>query len=233
MTEKLITLLQPVYGCPTSSLRALETFIQKELGELDADIDVRICEKRFVLNVSGEDSEVAANFFLNEFGRFLTLEEVCEGEVYKGYISKINGSGIYVSCGPDFLISSESLKNLGTGTYDRVAERFGIIPYQPVSFVVHPGKKTAAFSKEQVDMWWSWKKSATDRLIINNATRSRVKNALKKKGHGRDVYGVERLGICESVVICKEKTDAPGLVASIGPLLRSDIGVIIGDKKGH
>lgn len=228
-----ITIIQPVYGSgnSASSIQSLKSLIEHETGSLDAVFDVSISNNRFVLNVSGEDSVIASNLFLEEFGRVYSIDEIVPGEIYKGYISKIEKEEVCVCCGPEFSISAGSLKSLGSGIASQIATRFGFVLYQPVSFYVLPDMKTAEFSKEQIDTWWSWKKSSTDKIIVNSATRSRVKSALKKKGHGRDVYGVEKLGLFESLIICRENTDAPGIVASIGPLLKSDFGVIIGDKK--
>ena len=78
-------------------------------------------------------------------------------------------------------------------------------------------------------MWWMWKKASTDRVTVNGATRSEIKYAIKKTGHSRDIYGIERLGLLEHAIVCRENTDGPGIVASIGPRLQSEIGVVIGD----
>ncbi len=78
-------------------------------------------------------------------------------------------------------------------------------------------------------MWWKWKKASTDRVTVNGATRSEIKYSIKKTGHSRDIYGIERLGLLEHAIVCRENTDGPGIVASIGPFLHSEIGVVIGD----
>jgi len=46
---------------------------------------------------------------------------------------------------------------------------------------------------------------------------------------GRDIYEIERLGLLEHAIVCREKTDGPGIVAEIGPYLKSEMGVVIGD----
>lgn len=86
----------------------------------------------------------------------------------------------------------------------------------------------ASPTKEQEDVWWTWKKSISDRVIVNSVTRSQLKAAIKKTGHERDIYGIERIGLMEHAVVCRENTDGPGIVSEIGPLLDADIGVIIG-----
>ena len=227
----IIELLQPVYGNASGSVQSLNAFLDGELGDLDVSFDVSVRNKRFVVSIDGEDAEVCANFLYGEFGKPLSQKDLVPGTVVRGYLSRIEDDRLIVSCGTDLEIPHAALAPLGTGSVSQIASRFGMIPYQPVDFVIGDDLRSAAFSKEQIDLWWSWKKSATDRLILNNATRSQVKAALKKKGHGRDVYGVDRLGLLESVIVCRETTDGPGLVASIGKLLRSEIGVVIGTKK--
>jgi len=90
-------------------------------------------------------------------------------------------------------------------------------------------KVKARFTKKQLDLWWGWKKAATDRVTVNGATRSEIKSAIKKTGHGRDIYEIERLGLLEHAIVCREKTDGPGIVAAIGHRLKSEMGVIIGE----
>jgi hypothetical protein len=52
---------------------------------------------------------------------------------------------------------------------------------------------------------------------------------LKRSGHIRDIYAIERLGILEHSIVCKHGTDAPGLIPIIGPLLESELGCVRGD----
>ena len=103
----------------------------------------------------------------------------------------------------------------------------------PVEIEVFEANKKikARFTKKQLDLWWSWKKASTDRVIVNAATRSEIKSAIKKTGHGRDIYEIERLGLLEHAIVCRENTDGPGIVAAIGPRLKSEMGVVIGDAR--
>ena len=130
-------------------------------------------------------------------------------------------------------IESEELKALGNGKAKQLASRFGLIPHLPVEVeIIEANKKIKGrFTKNQLDIWWNWKKAGTDRVIINGATRSEIKSAIKKTGHGRDIYEIEKLGLLEHAIVCREKTDGPGIVAAIGPRLKSEIGVVIGDAR--
>jgi hypothetical protein len=226
-----IELLQPVYGSEDIAVRSLKAYAETELKELDIEFEIKVQKKHFSVSLTGEDEELCANFLYKQFGRPLTKKEVAGETDYKGYIQKIEPEKIVIYAGFEIEIASSSLSALGVGNAGQIAARFGMIPYLPVTFQMSSDLKTAVFSKEQIDQWWSWKKTSTDRIFINGATRSQVKAALQKKGHGRDVYGVEKIGLTECVIVCKENTDGPGIVASVGKLLPSQMGVLIGTKK--
>jgi hypothetical protein len=116
---------------------------------------------------------------------------------------------------------------LGNGTAKQIAARFGMIRHLPVKVeIIDEKANEGAFTKEQVDLWWNWKKSDQDRVIANSVTRSELKAAIKKTGHARDIYGIERLGLMEHMITCRESTDGPGIVAAIGKLVKGELGVV-------
>jgi len=227
----MIELLQPIYGSEENAVRSLKAYADSELKELDVSYQISVQKNRFSVSLEGEDEEICANLLHQTFGKPLKKSEMLIGNDYKGYISKIESDKIFVHVGFDLLISASSLEALGTGSAGQIASRFGMILYLPVTICLNPDFETASFSKEQADLWWSWIKSATDRVFVNGATRSQVKAVLQRTRHGRDVYGVEKLGLTECVIICKEKTDGPGIVSAIGKRLPSQMGVLIGGKK--
>jgi len=226
-----IELLQPVYGSEEIAIRSLKAYLETELKDLEIAFEIKIQKNHFSVSLTGEDEELCANFLYKQFGQPLVKKEIVSGTDYKGYIQKIEQDKIIIYAGFEIEAAASSLSALGVGNAGQIAARFGMIPYFPVTFQMSPDLKNAVFSKDQIDQWWAWKKTSTDRIFVNNATRSQVKAALQKKGHGRDVYGVEKLGLTECVIICKENTDAPGIVASVGKLLPSQMGVLIGTKK--
>ena len=56
---------------------------------------------------------------------------------------------------------------------------------------------------------------------MSGATKNQFKKALVKRGHLRDIVSVERHGFLEHIVILKEGTEAPGIIAHIGKYLRN------------
>ncbi len=122
------------------------------------------------------------------------------------------------------------MQNLGIGSIPQICSRFGLIEEVPLLVQIN-SNFNVNITKHQIDYLWGLKKSECDHLIINNCTKSKLKEILKKTKHQRDIYRIDRLGLLEHIIICKKSTDGPGLVSSIGPFLNSKIGVIIGTKK--
>ena len=58
-----------------------------------------------------------------------------------------------------------------------------------------------------------------ERVMVTGATRQEIRKAIIKSGHLRDIIAIERIGFLEHVIICKRDTDAPGIIAEIGPKL--------------
>lgn len=237
-----IELLQPVYVPEENAARSLKAFADSEFNGLESSIEISVKKNRFFVDLEGDDAEVCANLLYKEFGKPVLKSEIgsetksetesgTESDVeFKGFIQKIEPDRLTVNIGFEVVIAAASLEQLGAGSAGQIAARFGMIPYLPVTVSILPDG-SAAFTKTQIDLWWTWKKTATDRIFVNGATRSQVKAALQRKGHGRDVYGVEKLGLTECVIVCKEKTDGPGIVSSIGRILPVQMGVLLGMKK--
>jgi len=226
-----IELLQPIYGSEENAVKSFKAYADSEFKSLDAVYDISVRNGRFFVSIEGEDSELCENLLYSQFGRPINKNDAAPGVSCKGYIQTIGPDLITVNIGFLLPVSFSSLEKLGAGSAGQIASRFGMIPYLPVMVELADDSNAFVFTKEQIDLWWSWNKSSTDRIFINGATRSLVKAVLQKKGHGRDVYGVEKLGLTECVIVCKEKTDGPGIVSSVGKLLPSQMGVLIGSKK--
>ncbi len=224
-----ITLCIKVYGNEKKTVDTISVTIANELKELAVKAMITVSEDRWtVVEIEGEDEEFASNLLIRQYGTPTSIPE--EGNVYKGFIDAIEEDRIVVDIGTKVSIASENMQYLGTGSARQIAARFGMIRYLPVEIEImnDPSKLQGKFSKYQADIWWQWKKAGHDRVTANNITRSELKAAIKRTGHARDIYGTERLGIMEHAIVCRETTDGPGIVAAIGRLVPSELGVIIG-----
>lgn len=228
---KKITLCIKVYGNERKTIDAISAAVANELKELTAKASVTVSDDGWAIaEIEGEDEEFASNLLARQYGT-PTLNP-SEGMICKGLIESIEEDKIIVDIGTKIIISPENMKNLGTGSAKQISLRFGMIKHLPVEVEIINTKPKiqGMFSKYQADTWWQWKKAGYDRVTANAITRSELKAAIKKTGHARDIYGIERLGIMEHAIVCRETTDGPGIVAAIGKFVPSELGVIIGSS---
>lgn len=229
---KVVT-LQHIYGKNRERMTdLLKTLVENELEDLEVRVEITITPENWAeFSIEGEDEEVSANILISRYGTPAVKAEA--GRTYRGFLQAFGDNAFLVNIGIPVRVEADELKALGSGKPVQLASRFGLIPHLPVEVEVFETDKKvkARFTKKQLDIWWSWKKASTDRVIVNAATRSEIKSALKKTGHGRDIYEIERLGQLEHAIVCRENTDGPGIVAAIGPRLKSEMGVIIGDAR--
>lgn len=226
---KKITLCIKVYGNEKKTVDTISATVANELKELAVQINITVSADRWAIaEIEGEDEEFASNLLTRQYGILTSIPE--EGAIYKGFIDSIEEDRIVVDIGTQIIISPENMKDLGPGNARQIASRFGMIRYLPVEVEIinNEPKIQGKFSKYQADKWWQWKKAGYDRVTANAITRSELKAAVKRTGHARDIYGIERLGIMEHAIVCRETTDGPGIVAAIGRLVPSELGVIIG-----
>ncbi len=229
---KVVT-LQHIYGKNKERMTdLLKNLVETELKDLEVKIDISITPENWAeFSLEGEDEEVSANFLTSRYGTPVKKAEA--DKTYMGFLQSFGEDAFMVNIGIPIRVETEELKALGSGKPKQLALRFGLIPHLPVEIEVFEANKKlkARFTKKQLDLWWSWKKASTDRVTVNAATRSEIKSVIKKTGHGRDIYEIERLGLLEHAIVCRESTDGPGIVAAIGPRLRSELGVVIGDAR--
>jgi hypothetical protein len=229
---KVIT-LQHIYGKNRERMTdLLKTLVENELKDLEVKVEISITPENWTeFSLEGEDEEVSANFLISRYGTPAVKAEA--GRTYRGFLQAFGDNAFLVNIGIPVRVETEELIALGSGRPAQLASRFGLIPHLPVEVEVFEAniKVKTRFTKKQLDLWWSWKKAGTDRVIVNAATRSEIKSAIKKTGHGRDIYEIERLGLLEHAIVCREDTDGPGIVAAIGPRLKSEMGVVIGDAR--
>lgn len=230
---KKVVILQHVYGKSQKKvLDLIKTLVENELKDLEVKIEISVTPENWVeFSLEGEDEEISANYLVSSYGT--PASKIESGKVYAGFLQVLEEGAFVVNIGIPVRVEASELKILGFGKPKQLASRFGLIPHLKVEVEIFEanGKQKARFTKKQLDLWWSWKKAANDRIIVNGATRSEIKNAIKKTGHGKDILKVERLGTLENVLLCKETTDGPGIVAAIGPYIKSEMGVVIGNSK--
>jgi hypothetical protein len=84
----------------------------------------------------------------------------------------------------------------------------------------------ARLADAERDRLFDWTRGA-GRVNVNSATRSEVRATVNRAGHAEDIVTVERLGLLEQSIVCREGTDPPGLLASIGGYLPSELLCVV------
>jgi len=221
---RTLHLMQLVCGQANKVGPSFEAMLHNDLGGLHVAVSLEI-SKWISVTVSGPDEGLAADLLTRKYGK---LHDVRQGEIVRAWLSAIIDTAlVFDAGGKRVLVHQSKLKQLGRGTALQVASRFGLIRCLPLEMRLVE-ENDAELTKNQIDTLWRWKKG-TDRINVNNATRAQLHAVLKRSGHARDVYAIERLGILEHSIVCKHGTDAPGLVPIIGPFLESELGCIRGD----
>ena len=221
-----LQLLIKIYGNTDRAVHSAEVLMDNELRDLDVTASYSFSKDGWlILEISGEDEEFAANFLADKYGK--PVRKVSAGDIFKGFVQRIESDHIVVDIGVPVTVPGSKLGVLGAGNAQQIASRFGIISHLPVEIEITDAKgPVGIFTKKQVDVLWGWKKSGFDHVVANAVTRSELKAAIKRTGHGRDIFGIERLGLMEHIITCRENTEGPGIVAAIGRLVNGELGVI-------
>jgi len=203
------------------SLTSFRSLVQNELGDLDVEYEVGIRHDDFVVvTIEGEDAVVARNLLREEWGA--VTNEFEAGESYVGTLESWDDDGFVLDAGREIRIPASEL-GLGQGRPAQIVERFGLVQHLPLRFVYGAPSRLA---DEERDRLYDWRRGP-GRVNVNSATRGEVRATVNRAGHARDIVTIERLGLLEQSVICGEGTDPPGLLASIGKYLRSELRCVL------
>ena len=205
------------------ALDSLSAQVDDVLGELDVEWSVGVRDDGFPsVTVDGADAPVARNLLRETWGAITPHRE--PGEVYTGTLERWDEDGFYLDAGEEVFVPAGEL-GLGPGSPSQVRRRFGLVQHVPLRFVVD-ADGTARLANEERDRLYGWTRGE-GRVNVNSATRSEVRATLNRAGHAEDIVTVERLGLLEQSVVCREGTDPPGLIASVGGYLPSELLAVV------
>ena len=206
------------------ALDALDSLVANELEGLDVEYTVGSRHDDFaVVTVEGEDEVVARNVLREEFGE--VTGEFEPGETYVGTLESWDEEGITLDAGDEVRIPASEL-GLGQGTPIQIVERFGLVQHLPMKFVYGDDDEPHRLADEERDRLYDWTRGA-GRVNVNSATRGEVRATVNRAGHARDIVTVERLGLLEQSIVCRDETDPPGLLAAIGNYLPAELRCVI------
>ncbi|UIO99121.1 DUF2110 family protein [Halobaculum sp. CBA1158] len=205
------------------ALDGMTSLVANAIGDLDVEYDVGVRRDDFVsVTVSGDDETVARNVLREQWGE--VTDHFTDGETYVGTLEGWDEDGFVLDAGTEIRIPADGL-GLGTGSPEQIRDRFGIVQHLPMRFV-YDEEEGHELADDERDRLYGWTRGQ-GRVNVNSATRAEVRATVNRAGHANDIVTVERLGLLEQSVICRENTDAPGLLASIGGYLPAELKAVI------
>ena len=203
------------------ALDGLRSLVDNDVGELDAEYEIGVRRDDFpTVTLEGPDAVAARNVLAETWGE--VTEAFADGETYTGTLESWDDDGFVLDAGDEVRIPADEL-GLGPGSPEQIRKRFGLVQHVPLRFVYGDPSRLA---DEERDRLFEWTRG-TGRLNVNSATRGEVRATVNRAGHARDIVTVERLGLLEQSVICKEGTDPPGLLAAVGEHLRAELLCVV------
>ncbi len=238
---KNIILLEKAYNLPTQNIaKSLKYIIREELKELNVDIkEVSFTKNNFAqVYLEGDDEVIAANYLIQYHGTIQSISDIEIGQKIIGRLKRPGevGFGIFVEVGArttrepiDALFPlyemRDQLAQGQTVSTRQIIYAYGFVDNLPMLFEITEkkvlgGKLRIRLAPETIDWLENPLIQAKECLIVCGATKTMIKDALKQTNHYLDIEIIERLGLLEYRLICKEGTRADGLIPEIGGLLK-------------
>ncbi|WP_232688341.1 DUF2110 family protein [Halobacterium zhouii] len=203
------------------SLDGLRSLVDNDVGELDVEYEIGVRRDDFPsVTLDGPDEVAARNVLAETWGEITEVFE--DGETYTGTLESWDDDGFVLDAGENVQIPADQI-GLGPGTPEQIRNRFGLVQHIPLEFTY--GEPSQLADEEQ-DRLYEWTRG-NGRLNVNSATRGEVRATVNRAGHARDIVTVERLGLLEQSVICKEGTDPPGLLSAVGEYLPAELLCVV------
>jgi hypothetical protein len=208
------------------ALDSLESQVGNVLGDLDVNVEVGLRDDDFPsVTVTGPDETVARNALREEWGELTPTVE--PGEEGIGTLEAWDGEGFVLDTGfgGQVRIPADQL-GLGQGTPKQIRTRFGLVQHLPMRYVAGDDESAPRLADAERDRLYEWQRGE-GRVNVNSATRSEVRATVNRAGHAEDIVTVERLGLLEQSIVCREETDPPGLLSSIGSYLQAELLCVV------
>jgi len=203
------------------ALDSLSSIVDDRIGALDVETTIGVRHDDFpAVTIEGPDDTAARNRLIEEFGEI--TDTIPDGEVAVGTLESWDDDGFVLDAGQEVRIPTAEL-GLGPGDPEQLRERFGLVQHLPMQFVADD---TPRLADEGRDRLYDWQRGS-GRVTVNSATRAEVRATVNRAGHAQDIVTVERLGLLEQSIVCKEGTDPPGLIASIGEYLPAELRAVV------
>ncbi len=203
------------------ALRGLESMVADDVADLDVTFEVGLRDDEFpTVTVEGPDATAARNLLRERWGEITPHLEA--GTVTVGTLESWDEKGFVLDAGREVHVPADQL-GLGPGSPTQVRTRFGLVQHVPLRFVAGDPPRLADGERDRLFEWTR----GPGRVNVNSATRSEIRATVNRAGHAEDIVTVERLGLLEGSIVCREGTDPPGLLSSIGEYLPAELLCVV------
>ena len=203
------------------ALDSLASLVENDAGDLSVTVDIGLREDGFpAVTVEEEDATAARNVLRERWGEITPHLE--PGQEAVGTLESWDDDGFVLDAGREVRIPRAEL-GLGPGDPGQIRTRFGLVQHVPLRFVAGDPPRLADGERDRLYEWTR----GTGRVNVNSATRAEVRATVNRAGHAEDIVTVERLGLLEQSIVCREGTDPPGLLASIGEYVPAELLCVV------
>lgn len=216
----------------------LEARLRKLSSSLDVSVELEgVTSNGFVrIGVQGSDSEVFTELVKRKLGLApLDLSEVEVDDNFKAYATKIDlkRQSIEVEIGPVSTYFKSEIAREGLIAQlcdgrnirvDKIAQTYCIhegVPIHVRITSVDTDRRhiEAWISDDQASRFEQWRRERFHRVIAIGGFQDKIREAMHLSKVERDVIEVEELALTAHSLVCKLGTDAPGIIAKIGPYI--------------
>jgi hypothetical protein len=221
-------------------LRYLTYLKERIKGFSDTSIQIkklRKFDKRFEISISGSEESFILNILKKEIGSIENFKDIGVGKIYRGTLVDVGkvGFGLFADCAIsnphiDVLINLHSLREQLCKGYQRslkeIINAYDFIDHFPVYVKITEidstkNKILGELAPQTLDLFNNILKENIEAVFLSGESKGQFKKILNKKGHFRDIISIKRLGFLENLVLLKEGSTAPGIIAHIGKELRN------------
>jgi hypothetical protein len=198
---------------------------------------LRQFDNRFEVLISGPEEVFILNMLKKKVGTIVEFDKVEIDDVYKGVLVDVGkvGFGIFVDCAilnpnVDVLLNLYDLRTqLCRGRnvpMTEIISAYDFIDRFPVHIKITSINKEkeqiqGLLDKHTLELYEKLIKENLEAVFMSGETKGQLKKALVKTGHFRDIASIIRYGFLENIVILRENTTAPGIIADIGKHLKN------------
>jgi len=242
---KKIVLFDKLYGFSNEKTKKLLIKkYNKYLSELTKGFEnllvsikkLRDYDNRLEVMIKGPEEVFLFNLLKKEIGTIHDFSEIKENIILKGNLTDVGkvGFGIFVDCGilnpkTDILLSLRTLReqlcNNKQKSLTQIIKAYDLVDHFPVEIEVVNIKREnneiqGKLTQSTLQLFKKLVDENLEAIFVSGQTKGQLKKALIKLGHLRDIVSIKRYGFLENIVIFKQGTEAPGIIANIGKLLK-------------